>query len=225
MKLKFLTVAFGISFFLMNIDAFAQVYRGVNAGAGSTIVRAKSTDSNIEGSFYLFDDWKPGKVEFSDGSEPQTKDIKFDVVDNLLVVKGDKDTESTFVSPVSKFFVQENGKWLEFRKGFTGKDLNEGIFIQVIHSSPKSSFFKKESKTVIESKGYNTATVTKKIETTSTYYLQQGSDKQLTLAKRDNKSLISLLNKPEIDTFLKANKLNLKRDEDLIKLFTFYDTL
>lgn len=217
---------FVLALFFTSINCcIAQVYRGVNAGAGGTTVRAKSASSDIQGSFYLFDDWKPGKVEFSDGSEPQNKDIKFDLSENLLVVKGDNGAESTFVSPVSKFFVQEDGKWLEFRKGFTGKDLNEGIFIQVIHSSPKASFYKKESKTVIESKGYNTATVSKKIETTSTYYLQQGSDKQLTLAKRDNKSLISLLNKPEIETFLKANKLNLKRDEDLVKLFTFYDTL
>ena len=189
-------------------------------------IRQKTSYSDIRGSIYLFDDWKQGKTIFSDGSEPQTKDIKYDVIENVLIVRGEDDVENTFTSPIKQFSILVDGKWLEFKNGFKSKDLKEDIFVQVLYSSNKTSFYKKETKTVIESKGYNTASVEKKIESSVHYYLQLNpSNNELIVAKRDTKSLLTILDKSQLEHFIKENKLNLKKDDDLIKLLTYYDSL
>ena len=80
--------------------------------------------------------------------------------------------------------------------------------------------------TIIESKSYNSPTVTKKIETEIHYFVQLPSTgKDLISVKRDNKALLAALNKPELESYVKTNKLNIKKDEDLLKLLNYYSTL
>lgn len=209
----------------VSIPSFAQVYQNVNAGGGKNNVRAKSSNTDVEGSFYLFDNWKQGKISFEDGSAEQTVDVKFDLFENLLVIKGEGDVENVFSSPIAYFSILDGEKWMSFKKGFQGPDLNKDIFVQVLYSGTKVSFFKREVKTIIESKGYNTATVTKKVANTTLYYIKKDETNNLFQVKRDVKSLANTLQNSELESFAKKNKLNLKKDEDLIKLFSFYEML
>lgn len=215
---------------VLAIEGYCQVYQNIGFGTNGTgmIVRGKSTvSSNVEGSFYLFDVWLPGRVRFSDDSVPVEASLKYDVNDNLLLIKGASGEENEFTSPIGEFDLQQlDGSWIHFKKGYNGPELTEGMFLQSIYNGTKVAVFKKEFKTLLESRAYNSASVSYKVDTSVKYYMQTDVERNnLVLIKLDVKSVSEALGDPKIADFAKSQKLNLKKQESLVKLLNYYEGL
>ncbi|MFC1222709.1 hypothetical protein ACFE6N_02805 [Pedobacter sp. BG31] len=205
------------------LTAEAQVYRNVNMGGDYQTIRAKRTDADFEGSPYLFSDWQKAVVQFGAGIAPSSSEVKYDLLADLLVLKG-KDGEEYEFKDQPKEFLLTSLKEL-YKNGFAPVDkFTDKTFYQVIYEG-KIKFLKKTTKTIIESKGYNTATITRKIADDTQYYIVKADNKPIKV-KYTEKSIFATLGKSEeLARYCKENKLNIKSPDGIIKLLSYYDTL
>ncbi|GGH13239.1 hypothetical protein [Pedobacter zeae] len=201
----------------------AQINQNVAIGSDRNIIRSKRTDADFEGSPYLFSDWQKAVVQFGAGIEPSSSEVKYDLLADLLVLKG-KDGEEYEFKDQPKEFLLTSSKEL-YKNGFAPVDQFTGkTFYQVLYDG-KVKFLKKATKTVIESKGYNSATITRKIADDTQYYIVKADNKPIKV-KYNEKSIIGVLGKnDELVKYIKENKLNVKSIDGLVKLLNYYDTL
>ncbi|KLT64684.1 hypothetical protein [Pedobacter sp. BMA] len=216
-KLLFLFLVIFIFF-----ESQAQVYRNVVMGGDRMTIRSKRSDSDLQGSPYLFGDWQKAIVQFAPGTEPASAEIKYDLLDDLLVLKGTDGGEYEFKDQPKEFLI--SGTKELYKNGFVPVDkFTDKTFYNVIYDG-KAKFLKKVSKVILESKGYNTASVEKKVADETAYYLVKEDNKPVKV--KNEKSIIAFLGKADqLLKYIKENRLDLKSNDGMIKLLTFYDTL
>lgn len=225
MKIKCSVVLFVFALSLTAQSAFSQLNNKVTVDRGGSTLRVKSgTDANIIGSPYLVDNWSKGNVKFFNSKPVENVDLKLDLIENVLVLKGADGTENVFTEKISEFTLNILGKDRMFKSGFIdSKNQLIPSFLEVLYNG-KTKLLSKEGKMVIESKGYNTNTVTKKIENTTEYYISKPNN-SISGVKLNEKSILSYFANPSLVKYVKDNQLNLKSKDDIIKLLQYFDTL
>jgi hypothetical protein len=89
----------------------------------------------------------------------------------------------------------------------------------------KVSLLKKIWKVIWEEKTYNSSTVVKNILDKSAYYTL--SDGKLLQIKPSKKEILNAFpdHKNEVDQYIKTEKISFNNDQDLSKLFIYYNSL
>ncbi|MFC3562126.1 hypothetical protein [Pedobacter jamesrossensis] len=189
---------------------------------GTPLTLVKYTD--VVGSPYLYDFWVKGKVTLKNGKKYSNDSLKYDVTDDKLIFKNDDGSLMHFADPVKEFELLN--KDLSISRFVNGLPPSNGFsaetYYQVI-AEGKIPLFKKTSKFITESKQYNSASATKLFNTTySYYYLQNGN---LIKISPNKKSIIALfgLKDEQLTEYIKKEKVDFKKDEDLNKLFTYFN--
>lgn len=228
MKRLFLYFAVTLGILILETNTVsAQINNRIGVDQSGTLLRVKNTDfDNVVGSPYLLKDWANGNVKFVNANPIQNVALKLDLLENVLVVKGKDEVENLFDTKVIEFTLNdpELGKARLFRAGFINSK-NQAIpsYLEVLYDG-KTKFLVREVKTIIESKGYNTSTVTKNIDSSLEYYISKANN-AVTLVKLNEKSILTVLDKPELAKYVKDSKLNLKDIPDIVKLLQYYDSL
>lgn len=134
---------------------------------------------NVSGTPFLIDSWLSGEVKLSNGNLVKPKALKFDAVENKLLFQQDNKTFEFFPKVAAfKLFVPNGART------FLLKDDNKGEYFELL-SDGKVKLFKKTKKTVLERKGYNSATVEKVIDENIKYYLvANGKETEVKLTKK-----------------------------------------
>jgi len=210
--------------FLASFSAKAQFMEDAN---GRPLFERRYTD--VQGSAYLNDNWQKGMVKLANGQIHKNVDLKYDLVAGELIFKSSAGAPLTFVETVKEFTLPANNditsSGILFRSGYTPVDgAAVNTFYQVL-SDGEIQLIKRSYRKVMENKPYNSATTVKTFHNASTYYIVK--DGQPVKIKRDKKALLTLLgdHAPEMENFIKANKLNFRSDADVIMLVTFYNSL
>ncbi|MBC5993860.1 hypothetical protein [Pontibacter cellulosilyticus] len=192
-------------------------------------VRTKSY-TDVKGSPFLFDDWVRGSVIVANGTKFEKVNLMYDQVADELVFKSEKGETKTFVDPVKEFsFKREIDNVVigekVFRNGFTPIDGAKPHTFYEVLVDDQTKLLKRTSKSIMEEITYSSATKVKSFETNTAYYIAR--DNKLTKIKNDKKSVLAALGnkQPELETFIKKNMLDLKKDEDFAKLIAYYNTL
>jgi len=188
------------------------------------------TYTDVQGSPYLTDNWVFGLVKLANGTTYKDIALKYDQVADELLFKNKDGQALSFVDQVLEFklnYIEDNQvKERLFRSGYPGADRNTNKnFYEVLYNG-NTQLVKRVNKLVNETRAYSSATTIKSIaEADARLYLFR--DKQMLRLKKDKKSIIDSLGKDaaQLEKFISANKLNLKNDGDLIKVFAFADTL
>ena len=181
--------------------------------------------SEVKGSPFLFDKWMGGIVTTSAGKYKVTG-VKLDAYENTLFLNK-KDEAFEFNDEVVSFVlmpdVADSSSYLYFKKGFTGSGLERRQFAQVL-TEGNVSLIKSVIKMVSENNEINHGVV-KSFKTITRYYVIK--DNVVTLLKNNNKDVIALLSNQEekIKAFIAQNKLAAKNDRDLVRIFTYYNSL
>jgi len=195
-----------------------------------TELSLKSVDEkygDVNGSPYVYEKWVPGSVTTVDKKTRGDMLLKFDEIDELLIMSGDNDQMLTFSVPVAEFSLVDpkSAKPRVFRSGFTAnKGNSEKSFFEVLHDG-KVQFLRKNHKVISKSTAYSGAVV-KNVADGIKYYLVN-ADNTPVLLKLDLKSVNELLpgKESQLTEYAKTNKLNVKNQEDMIKLIAYYNTL
>ncbi|WP_242920890.1 hypothetical protein [Pontibacter liquoris] len=184
---------------------------------------------NVVGSPYLQDEWRKGTVKLANGETYPDVDLKYDQVQDIPLFRNKAGETLEIVQSVAGFTITylKDGALQEavFRNGYPGiKGASRTSFYEVL-AEGKVDLLKRTNKVIREEKAYNSATITKNILPVVTYYIAR--EEQLVNIKNDRKSILEALadKAPELDAYIKKNKLRLKEDADLAQLINYYNSL
>jgi len=176
---------------------------------------------NVEGSELLYPDWTKGSIKLASGRVYDEMLLKYNIYEDQLYFQGKENATMKFTSPVVEFRFGSD----VYRNRYPAiKDFNELSYFKVL-SEGKATLLKKITKNVIDVKEFNSSITVKKIADDKFYYLYDNG--KMLLLKSDKATFLGLVSdkKNEIEAYLKANKINFKKEEDLITLVTAYNKL
>lgn len=217
---KLLVAFLGLNFFVaMSAVAQTSIY-----DIKGEALRPNSY-SEVSGSPYYMDAWTMGIIRFKDDRIVNGVELKYDQLSDLLLFKNSKGETIEITEPISEFkinFPGASGDKL-FRSGFKPSGNNTSKSFYEILSDGNIKFIKKTIKNIIEIKEYNSASATKKISTKDFYYVVKADNLPVQVNKNEKNILAAIGDKEsELEGYVKANKLNLKNDTDILKLFEYY---
>ncbi|WDF55271.1 hypothetical protein [Mucilaginibacter sp. KACC 22063] len=195
---------------------------------GSPIKVTKYT--NINGSPYLSDSWQKGTVLLANG-QTFNLDIKYDMIADNLLFKNKNGDSLNFVQPVKEFKIKsadnDDSQSKLFRNGFpsTNVKTSASSFYEVLYDGG-TKLLKREAKSLWkESTTYATATETQNITQTTDYYIFK--DGKMITVKPNKKAFLSALSNKtaELGKYVKDNNIDFKKDSDLIKVVSYYNSL
>ncbi|GGH17285.1 hypothetical protein [Pedobacter zeae] len=216
MKYIFLMLTF------ISLKSYSQYALTPFADVQGTMLREIKYE-DVKGSPYLSDNWTFGKVTTKSGKQYVDVPLKYNVMDDKLIFKHENGNQMYFVEPVIAFELNNliSGTSAKFVNGLPAIDhYNALSYYEVIFSGP-ISLFKKTNKVITESKEYGSALINKSFNTTLNYFaLSDGKISKIT----PNRKAISTLfpsKEQQLNDYLKKEKIDLKNDEDLKKLFAY----
>lgn len=197
--------------------AMAQLSQNMRINADPHMIKVVMGEgADYVGSPFLFDDWRSATVVFNDPSFVNMRvDFKYNMLENELLVKNEKGEPGIFRQPVKEFLVKEGDNIHTYRKGFDGPGLKRAQFVEVLFDG-SLTFIKAKIKSVVESRGYNTSKVEKKIDESTQYYFVK--DKDVKEIRLNEKVILDYLQSPAANSYVKENKLNLKNENDVVSL-------
>lgn len=214
MKLFFRPLA--VLFFISQIS-YGQIALS-NDGIGGIPLSGQAY-IDVKGSPYLEQDFRKGDVIMASGRKFENMDIKYDILVKKVVFIDAKDGESKFFDAPIVSFSFKSG---EFSRYFF-KSV-DGNFYELL-TNGKVPLWKGVAKSIIEDRPYGT-TKAQKIINTNTYYYT-GEVTSLKKMKADKKSIVEVLNDKsgEIEGLIKKEGLNPKNEEELVRIFAYYNNL
>ncbi|HTH81441.1 MAG TPA: hypothetical protein VL490_00815 [Mucilaginibacter sp.] len=190
---------------------------------GGALMTAESVDS---GNPFFSTDWVKADVKFKNGNEQKDKVVKYSDLKDILYTQAPGNQYGLFDTPVSEFTIYNTDGTTAHFSVFPGNGKTaDDAFFQVL-ADGKVKLLKKNAKAISESKaGIGTAVVTKMVVDNIDYYLL--IDGKAVRIKKDKKAIETALGskQTELDAYIQTNKLSLKKDEDVAKLITYYNTL
>jgi hypothetical protein len=217
-QLRYTFVAL-FAFLVIIFHAQAQFMTDIN---GRVVQEFSYTD--VEGSPYFLDgEWYSGTIRAMKGQVFDGVRLRFDAYKNE--VEYTRDNKLYRLGPeVLEFTIPTGSELCQFRRGFPAVgSLSEQTFYRVLHDGV-TKLLKYHEKKMREEKAYNSATTTKRFETTERLYILK--DGTMTLVRRgDRKGIMALLadKRDLMEYTIKEQQLNLKEEEDITKLLEEYD--
>ncbi len=192
---------------------------------GRVMMIQKYTD--VQGTPFLSDNWTKAIVRLKANGNFSNMQVKYDLVEDQLLFRDAKsDQPMEFIDQVLEFkLVADDGSSTVYKKGFKASDGNtSNNFYQVLYDGG-TQLLKRKVKKVIEDRPYNSAVTVKTFNEVETYYIAKANEPLK--IKKDKKQILTALadHAAELEKYFQENKLNVKDDEDLIKLIAYYNTL
>jgi hypothetical protein len=209
---------------LFTIEASAQAGTIQLKDSQGMRVNVKSY-GDMKGDPYLTKDWSTASVKLQNGQTYEGVNVRYDLLEDQLTFKTAEGSELAFATPVSEFKItyDEKGSPVTkvFRSGFKGTTDNS--FYEVLHDG-NVKVLKKHGKQIETVQEYNSPP-TKSITDRIKYFYVLNNE--LVELKKDTKSLGVVFGSKsaEVEKYIKENKLNVKKDEDLVKAFAYFSTL
>jgi len=181
----------------------------------------------VDGTAYLNETFKTGKIMLSKGAMYQDIMLKLDLMDNTLHYLTATGEELTTTTPVKSIWLEDpltkkearfdNAEFLQT----TGK-IEPGWYQQL--DSGKVILYKRTVKTIRENKPYGSATVEQYINNVYSYYLYTNG--VFTNIKKI-KFLPDMLQdkKPELLQYISSNNFSGRSDADYISVIAYYNSL
>jgi hypothetical protein len=205
--------------------AFAQDPGSASAQTRLGKYTGEKTVENMVGDPYLFADWKPATVKFASGKVFKDMQVKYNLVDDKLRLKGETGEPMNFVDQVAEFRISSTNGELQYRNGFNPVgNYTAYTFYEIIFEG-KIKLLKKVSKTIIETQDYNSPSMVKNIDEQTHYFLVKND--QLTEFKPVKKAVVELLKDKQdlINSYISSSKVDFKSDDSLKALFYYYNSL
>lgn len=217
---------------LLPFLVFSQRFDAVNSQNmfladinGNPLMLRSYTD--VEGSPYYNDNYCRANLKVMRGKSYTGIEVKLNLEDNRIIYKTPDGKEMETIIPVE--FIEfsgcgPNGSTETFRSGFPPVDnQNQLSFYQVLDSG-NVLLLKYRKISFMDSKSYGSANTTRKYDVTVRYYAYSAQKGMIPLSKGNENALSAFADKKkEMDSYIVSRKLKLKNEEDLVKLFAFYN--
>jgi len=224
-----------ISLLFISATCFAQSNSTANvtySGGGINISNMSSKPKETKGSVYFNENWRMGKITLNSGEVIETYPIKYDLKTQRLEIKNDIDIKILDIELVKK---------LEWLNEFSQKEIyvNCSEFKDLLTEKEAQGFYEviakgkitllKKTNLILQPSNYNEALNVGCKEDTyikeDKYYVK--SDNKIEKINPKRKSVLKLfVDKAEqVDLFAKENNLEFKDENQLGKIFEYYNSL
>lgn len=213
-------------FFIMKFSLNAQVVFNtdwvlMDARSDNYIV---DTYDGVNGSPYFLHDWAKGSVT-SGKAVLKNQMLKYDQVENRVLVKGEDGSIKTFKTVINSFTIADNNNDRVFLSGFIKGPYNDNFTFFEVLADGKMKFLKRNIKIISVNKEYS-GKVVKNITSEIKYFICLPNKPPLNIKLGEKPILAELADREsELASYIKTNKLNLKKEEDVAKLVIHYNTL
>ena len=184
---------------------------------------------DVKGTPYLNDSWQKGTIIIEKVTRIELNKIKFNCFQNQL----EYEEESKVFTPTKKyaeftlFDVDENNQAKKriFRNEFVSNQEFQTYFEVLFDGETK--LLKKYAARIEEYAEPLSLNKIKRFNKIPQLYVYKSENQSLIKIKKDKKSILSIFeNKSEqVAKYISSNTLNLKDEEDIIKIWAYYDTL
>ena len=181
--------------------------------------------SEVNGSPFLFDKWIKGAATISKGTYNELE-LKLDSYSNTLLFKKEDDSyefQDDVASFVLKPIASDSASYMYFKKGYSGPGLNPKQYVQVLVDG-KVNLCKSVAKSLAEVSQINKGIVQSFTKTDRYYIIKNNTARLIKLNKNEVLNVLSE-KQEQIDAFIRAEKLSLKRESDLIKVIHYYNSI
>jgi len=202
---------------------------GSLSGTGSV----KTFDNRYEGTKgtpYVFETWFPGEIYLKSKKKVLVKEMNYNCYDNELV----------FMDPATSVIRLINRYTVDFYYILNGNDTllfvpiepeNDGefLFAQVLYKGGSMVYkhYQKEFVRANYEGGYSADRKYDQFADKSTLYISRQNDEMYYKVKKSKKQILEAFPgvEDEISSYIKAEKIDLKDEKDVVKLLKFYDSL
>jgi hypothetical protein len=229
-KVIYSTVALTAFLACQYANTYAQT--GMNIDLRNEQVAIAGVNSNGgDVTHYLYDTWTKGSVKQADGKIFTDLDLMFNQDRSMVIfMSPEKHIAQAFAVPVTEFTIAapagtENGAIKKFQRGFSPVDgATAATYFEVLADGNIKLLKRTEFKRVNEV-AVGDIYPTRQIKPFDTYYAS--SNNVLTKVRREKKAILTILKDKEADVeaYISTNKLSVKDEQDLAKLFKYYNTL
>jgi len=218
---------------------FANICIGQNLLANLSLLEEKSRTANdlkynvdgIDGHQYLLDDWGMGKIVINDSINAPQARIQFDMVSGEPIIGNEHKPNKGFIlkdKSITNFEIN-NIYFVRIPKSSFKEEMDRDYFS--VPSLTKDNYLITDSYKVLKepfvlSNGYNDTNQNKKYITVTKFYILGQNKKYVNVKLKEKEILNALSNKKsELKKYIKTNKLNLKKEKDVINLLKHYHSL
>ena len=174
------------------------------------------TYADVNGTPYLFEDWTASTIVLNNGKSLKEVKTNFNLVTNELLYL-DETGKTMVASPVVIKSVETNSH----RKFVPTPAKN--TFYEVISSEGKATLLKYEKKVILETKAFNSATVTRNFVTDVSHLIDVNGN--ITEVKSAGDIYEILVPSEPLKDFAKKEKLRQKSVDSWVKIVDYYNSI
>ncbi len=218
------TFFFLLSGMLFSVAVFSQNISILQDPMSSRIFNIEKY-AEIRGTPFLTDKWTRGSVTTSRGIY-ENLELKYNVYDNALFFNKNEEAfelQDDIVSFTLMHKSGTSGEYSTYKKGIEGPGLSAQQFVQVL-AEGRIDLYRLDLKHVSEMSEVNAGMV-KTFTGGIKYYAKK--DKAVTLIRADKDSVLLLVpdKSDQVKEFITSNKISFRKEEDLIKVLKYYNSL
>jgi len=198
-------------------------YAQIVASYGNSDPITQNRYANIQGVPYQFDQWMPGKIYDIEGEIIEHSRINYNAENGKFEVENENGA-ITIINEIrySKIEIRDGNKTYTFANRLRPKDIT---YYQLIFRGEKIAFLEKLDASINrESKpDYSANRYIGSFKKKSQNYILK--DGQIHEIYRSKKKILKFMGSDPLKKFVKTEKLNLRKDEDLKKALRFYEEI
>ena len=202
-------------------------------GSVSGTGNVKTFDNRYEGTKgtpYVFEAWAPGEIFLKSKKKVLVKEMNYNCYDNELVYLDPATKAIRLINryTVDLFYIINGSDTLLFVPIEPEND-GEFLFAQVLYNGG-SMVYKRYEKEFVRANyegGYSADRKYDEFADKSSLYISRQNDEKYYQVKKSKKQILEAFPgvEDEISSYIKSEKLDLKDEEDVVKLLKHYDSL
>lgn len=204
-----------------------EVYSYSGSGASTTLhIQTKKLEE--KGSYYYNDYWQTGEIILISGDVIKDYPFKYDIKKNIIEIKVDDIIKVLSIGRVKEIiWVDKKGKIEVLRNTMLYENYSGTGFFSILYEG-KKSFLKKTFLKIIDPNYVNALDVgeqDKKIVKRDLYFVAEGN--QVFSIKKKRKQILKQLGEKadNVKNYADENNLNFKDDNNIVKIFNYYNNL
>ncbi len=183
---------------------------------GGKTVRPMVGQPKVDGHPFIKDVWSKGKVYFTNGFVKDVERLNYDALEQMLIMF-ENGIEFEFTHPVKSFYLYDDNTIQLFW------NINAAYY-EVLYEG-EQSLLKKHKKAILTQSKYSTAWADGLIISEDELFILDTQFKMNKIKKGGNIFKIFNNNQVQLKSFAKAEKLNLRSEKDLKRLFQYNESL
>ncbi len=209
---------------LITDETLEDLYRNGN----HSVITLNKTYEGIKGTPFLVDEWLKGSFTLLDSTTYSNVDLKYDLYNEMLVVKDARTGRLIAPEPASiQSFTFSGRNFLALSvPEFEGN--SKVLFWEIIYQGNRlvGRHINKILKEANYEGAYNSDKPYDELQETKPRYVYRNIENELVVFKKNKKSIMKAFPASgEIEKYIKSEKLNLKKEEDIIRLAAYMDTI